>query len=56
MACFTGSYPMDVPQELDKLALEPPAWARDGHDVDWEPSQPLQRRFWETAPTGTPGA
>ena len=27
MACFTGKYPMDVPQELDKLGLEPPAWA-----------------------------
>ncbi len=35
MACFTGRYPMDVPGELDKLALEAPAWARDRHDVDW---------------------
>ena len=37
MACFTGEYPMEVPQELDKLGLEPPAWARDRHDIDWEP-------------------
>src|SRR3972149_887129 len=29
MACFTGDYPMEVPQELDKLGLEPPAWAPD---------------------------
>jgi hypothetical protein len=36
MACFTGDYPMEVPQELDKLGLEPPAWARDHHDVEWE--------------------
>jgi hypothetical protein len=27
---------MSVPQELDKLGLEPPAWARDAHDIDWE--------------------
>jgi glutamine phosphoribosylpyrophosphate amidotransferase len=37
MACFTGRYPMAVPQELDKLGLEPPAWARDRHEVEWEP-------------------
>ncbi len=37
MACFTGQYPMEVPLELDKLSLEPPAWARDAHDIDWEP-------------------
>jgi amidophosphoribosyltransferase len=49
MACFTGRYPMAVPQELDKLGLEPPAWARDRHEVEWEPhnvlplvSQPLR--------------
>ena len=35
--CFTGKYPMPVPLELDKLSLEPPAWARDAHDIDWEP-------------------
>ncbi len=39
MACFTGNYPMAVPQELDKLGLEPPAWARDRHDIDWEPQE-----------------
>jgi amidophosphoribosyltransferase len=37
MACFSGKYPMPVPLELDKLSLEPPAWARDAHDIDWEP-------------------
>jgi amidophosphoribosyltransferase len=37
MACFTGNYPMPVPLELDKLSLEPPAWVRDAHDIDWEP-------------------
>src|SRR3954451_15645962 len=26
MACFTGKYPMPVPQELDKLGLETPQW------------------------------
>jgi amidophosphoribosyltransferase len=35
--CFTGQYPMPVPLELDKLSMEPPAWARDAHDIDWEP-------------------
>jgi amidophosphoribosyltransferase len=43
MACFTGDYPLPVPQELDKLILEPPAWARDGHEVDWETQQPMAR-------------
>ncbi len=41
MACFTGHYPMAVPQELDKLGLEPPAWARDRHEVVWEPHEVL---------------
>ena len=36
MACFTGEYPMPVPQELDKLGLEAPQDARDRHDIDWE--------------------
>ncbi len=35
-ACFTGEYPLDVPQELDKLGLEPPVWVRDSHDIEWE--------------------
>jgi amidophosphoribosyltransferase len=43
MACFTGNYPLPVPQELDKLILEPPAWVRDGHEVDWETQQPMAR-------------
>jgi amidophosphoribosyltransferase len=42
MACFTGQYPMAVPQELDKLGLEPPAWARDRHEVEWEPHNVLR--------------
>ena len=29
MACFTGDYPMPVPQELDKLGLETPIWLRE---------------------------
>ena len=49
MACFTGEYPMEVPQELDKLGLEPPAWARDRHEVEWEAAGP-RRRAWEPAP------
>ena len=35
LACFTGSYPLDVPMQMDKLALEPPADARDRHDFEW---------------------
>jgi len=54
MACFTGDYPMAVPQELDKLGLEPPAWARDRHEVEWE-SEQAPRRVWEPAPTGPQG-
>jgi hypothetical protein len=47
MACFTGEYPMEVPQELDKLGLEPPAWARDRHDIDWEhQAAPADPRAW----------
>jgi hypothetical protein len=46
MACFTGDYPMEVPQELDKLGLEPPAWARDRHDIDWEHQAPSEQRVW----------
>jgi len=36
MACFTGSYPMDVPQELDKLGLETPQWLRDSDTPEWK--------------------
>jgi hypothetical protein len=39
MGCFTGQYPMPVPLELDKLHMEPPAWARDAHEIDWEPHE-----------------
>jgi amidophosphoribosyltransferase len=43
MACFTGQYPIEVPQELDKLGLEPPEWAKDRHGINWTPpeEQPL---------------
>jgi amidophosphoribosyltransferase len=43
MACFTGQYPIEVPQELDKLGLEPPEWAKDRHGITWTPpeEQPL---------------
>lgn len=59
MACFTGSYPMDVPRELDKLGLEPPEWVRDRHDMDWEatngPGQERRRRrIWESEEAGLP--
>jgi amidophosphoribosyltransferase len=49
MACFTGSYPMPVPMELDKLSLEAPSWVRDAHDIDWEPQAPTSPRPWEVA-------
>ena len=39
MACFTGKYPLDVPAEMDKLGLEPPAWVHDRHDIEWEKTQ-----------------
>ncbi len=35
MACFNGEYPMSVPIQMDKLALEPPPGARDRHDFEW---------------------
>jgi amidophosphoribosyltransferase len=53
MACFTGEYPMPVPQQLDKLGLEPPAWARDRHEVEWDVRAPRRRarqRVWEAEP------
>jgi amidophosphoribosyltransferase len=53
MACFTGDYPMEVPRELDKLGLEPPAWARDGHDVEWEPQAPSEQAAWSATPAPT---
>jgi amidophosphoribosyltransferase len=51
-ACFSGNYPMEVPRELDKLGLEPPAWARDAHDIDWE--SPDAGRVPEADPVSTP--
>jgi amidophosphoribosyltransferase len=35
MACFNGEYPMSVPIQMDKLALEPAMGARDRHDFEW---------------------
>jgi hypothetical protein len=59
MACFTGEYPMEVPQELDKLGLEPPEWARDRHEIEWVATNgpgPDRRRprLWDTEEAATP--
>jgi amidophosphoribosyltransferase len=35
LACFTGDYPMPVPLQMDKLALEPAMGARDRHEFEW---------------------
>ena len=43
LACFTGEYPIPVPLQLDKLALEP-AGGRDRHDVEWMESVPSALR------------
>ncbi len=40
LACFTGKYPLEVPLQMDKLALESPPTARDRHDVEWVESIP----------------
>ena len=34
LACFTGKYPISVPLQMDKLALEPPVGA-DRHEFEW---------------------
>jgi amidophosphoribosyltransferase len=34
VACFTGQYPIPVPLEMDKLALEPPPGS-DRHELEW---------------------
>ena len=34
LACFTGDYPVPVPLQMDKLALEP-AGGRDRHEFEW---------------------
>jgi amidophosphoribosyltransferase len=41
LACFTGEYPLPVPLQMDKLALEPPVDARDRHDFEWVESAPI---------------
>ena len=46
MACFNGEYPMSVPIQMDKLALEPALGARDRHDFEWPElvPAPVQRQ------------
>ncbi len=39
LACFTGDYPVPVPLQMDKLALEPPVGA-DRHEFEWMESVP----------------
>jgi len=42
LACFTGNYPMPVPLQMDKLALEP-VIGSDRHEFEWTdvvPSRP----------------
>ena len=34
LACFTGNYPVPVPLQMDKLAMEP-VLGRDRHDFEW---------------------
>ncbi len=34
LACFTGNYPLPVPLQMDKLALEPAAGS-DRHEFEW---------------------
>ena len=41
LACFTGDYPLPVPLQMDKLALEAPKEARDRHDFEWVESTPI---------------
>jgi amidophosphoribosyltransferase len=41
MACFTGEYPLDVPLQMDKLALEPVMGARDRHAFEWVEMAPV---------------
>jgi amidophosphoribosyltransferase len=55
MGCFTGQYPMPVPMELDKLSMEPPAWARDAHQIDWEPHDGLPLVSAQPLPMPLPG-
>ncbi len=39
LACFTGNYPVPVPLQMDKLALEPIA-GRDRHEFEWTEAVP----------------
>jgi amidophosphoribosyltransferase len=39
LACFTGNYPIPVPLQLDKLALEATV-GRDRHDFEWTDAVP----------------
>ena len=39
LACFTGKYPMPVPLQMDKLALEPVARG-DRHEFEWTDAVP----------------
>jgi amidophosphoribosyltransferase len=39
LACFTGNYPVPVPLQMDKLALEPAA-GRDRHEFEWTDAVP----------------
>ncbi len=41
LACFSGDYPLPVPLQMDKLALEAPPSARDRHDFEWVESAPI---------------
>jgi amidophosphoribosyltransferase len=42
MACFTGDYPVPVPLQMDKLALEPVG--RDRHEFKLDPVSSLSQR------------
>lgn len=39
LACFTGNYPVPVPLQMDKLALEAPAGS-DRHEFEWTGAVP----------------
>ena len=39
LACFTGKYPMEVPLQMDKLALEPTVGG-DRHEFEWTDAVP----------------
>jgi hypothetical protein len=39
LACFTGKYPVPVPLQMDKLALEAPPGG-DRHEFEWTEAVP----------------